>query len=540
MNKLSVILMFALLPLLSVGQSSFKLKVDISSPVSSFTRLYKVAECADGGFAIAGVMNYNGSWASNAYVITKFDTSGLVEWSKIIDQVQDFNSSTLIATADSGFYLLVHAYDFMFALYTYPSLFKFDKYGNVQHAVNFGPDANGIRIDAVEKYSEILHISGGHYQYDPITDDPCCYSGYVLKLNPDLTVNSHDSSRVGNFIIYDSLQVPQLVKPLPPYFDNSVFALGVYDTTGIVIQSMEYFHDSSIFTLFNINNILQHGGNYYYIGVLKTPLNSFISIQKLESNWNTVYFKILDGTNQFINPGQMWPCKSSITSSGNIHIAALANSSGSIYHSLMVETDTAGNVNFAILGNNTSYFDFNTGSVSDNFYFMHRDNNASNNFMPVIEKTNSLSPTCDFVPLTFTPLNVIITDSLFTGTNMVSTIMVYPTVTPGTPTLINMPPLVLTDVCSTTSLEFIYPSCEILTSPNPSNSFFKVTSCDQLGFQSIDLINLFGDVLHSYNFSKDALEYIISTENLPAGSYFIAGKLLNGKSFYKKIIVAGK
>ncbi len=539
MNKFFILLILSSLPLFGWSQTNFKLKADVPSPGWTLpNRLYKVTECADGGFAIAGVMNFNGSWASHAQVIIKFDYTGTVEWFINMGQVEDFDATQLIATADSGFYCLFHSYDIMFAQFTSPALYKLDKYGNVQHAVGFGPNANYISISEVEKYSEILHISGTHYEYDPIEDEPCCYSGYAVKLNPDLTVNSHDLSRISSLIIYDSLNVPQLVRVLPTSNNVSSYSFSIYDTTGIAYQAMEYFHDSLIFSNFNINAILQHGGNYYVTGIVTTLLNSSFAIHKLDSNYNTVYFKILDGSAQIINPAQLQMCKSAISPSGNILLSTLINIGSLNFNSLMAEADTAGNVVFASSGNDPTYFDADIGSVSENFYFAHKLN--SFNYMPVIERTSSLSSSCDFTPLNFVPLNVIITDSLFPGIDLLPMPMMYPTISAFTSTpVVSLVPVV-TDLCNTTNLEISDALCEITVSPNPASGHIKITSCELQRIKSIEIRNTLGSTIVSLNCNKFDLEYFISTQGLPGGIYFISGTLLNEKSFFTKIIILDK
>jgi hypothetical protein len=101
---------------------------------------YDVLQTADNGFIICGSREINESLSIFNILLIRFDSSGNVEWQKVIGDSMVLHSSSIIQTSDGGFILTG---DYGFGYYN-DIILKTDSVGNIQWSKYFSQQSNAL------------------------------------------------------------------------------------------------------------------------------------------------------------------------------------------------------------------------------------------------------------------------------------------------------------------------------------------------------------------------------------------------------------
>ncbi len=115
---------------------------------------YSVVQTKDGGYAMAGQTNSFGAGVFDFY-ITKLDSDGMLQWTKVIGGIYDDDAYSIVQTTDGGYAITGGTYSFGAGNYDF-YVVKLDSNGNLQWNKTIGGPASDYA------YSIIQTTDGGY------------------------------------------------------------------------------------------------------------------------------------------------------------------------------------------------------------------------------------------------------------------------------------------------------------------------------------------------------------------------------------------
>ncbi len=530
---------FMLLSTISLSQTSYKMKVDTSIRV--YNSNAKIISCVDGGIAIGALQQLNSDFVSFIY---KMDANGNYLWSKHYDQnIPDFvwnNAIQIKATSDSGFYFLTQAELDMFGWFSTPQLQKINKDGVVTSTVKTsatGSWGNDLYLSAVEKYNNNLYGWGATSSYDPINDEPCCFSGYSFKFDTTLNLLRRWST---NFLLYDSLDIPFFAYPTQD--SNYIWnGFNLYDSSGYQFSTIQYDIDSNQAFNYPPRAYCQDNSNFYFLETVSFNSIRKACLHKTDKHFNTVFSIVLDTSNN-LYPLNLWGnIEMDKGQNGNIFISTLVYNGNSNKLPYMMEIDTSGSIIHSWQGDGADslFYDTAVDTISGSVLFVSHLTPLPNTSL-AFQREFLSSPSCGFIPVTINTFPITITDSIFMTSDTLAE-GVYPIVTHSTVPEVSFTSLTPTPICGVLSGNQEpeqTKSCIATLYPNPANDKLSISfHCDLVQNAEVKIYNILGDEVLRKKIAVSSGEKKIDVRDFPAGIYLVKILTTDGNVFNNKIII---
>ncbi|OQA12289.1 MAG: hypothetical protein BWY67_00402 [Bacteroidetes bacterium ADurb.Bin397] len=540
MKIISILIVLLLVSKTSSSQQSYRLQLDtmkfsLSTPIIQIT--------ADGN-VICGI-------ADNQLKILKLDVSGNLLWSKNYGNSStgiEYGQINIIASPDSGFYINSPVEEDMFSWFSTAYIRKIDKYGNQINfikSINSPSTGEAIRWGPVNTFSNDIYLQGVHTEYDGILDVVCCPSYYAVTLNSNLNLISKTSqTQLFNpfFTTLDSLNNTKIFGQKLIYPDSGYYQINGFDTLKNLNWERRFYYDTTLVRSLLIKDYEEFNGDRYIVLMASVNSQNRLCIHKLNANWETTFFKILDPTVIFPGSGTFGSLNMGILSNGRIIISGTREFIGNSNNTILLELDTAGNAVHSWRSSDGYYFYFQAAVVDGSdgsALFLRRTNDPGTKFIQ-IERQYPDAPNCNYVPYPLNPMSIVIIDSVFSN-NMTALPSMYPYLGvdfSNPPSIYN--PLVA-PICGILSSNFNTNNldhCEDLFLTYATNKLITLNStCNSLDNSSIKLFDIRGRLLFNQNVNSIDFPMSIPVNNLNPGMYIISTVLNTNKVINLKFVV---
>ena len=512
------------------SQVSYRMRVDSMLTLPGF-RTSRIISCADHGLAISGICSdtSNSPFFHYSFVM-KTDSSGMLEWSKKYRGFDNYKGTLLVPTSDTGMYFNSEELDIMFAQYTTPILHRLDKAGNVLYVMAGGGGLGSNPSDAlanatVEKYSDRLWVSGQHYDYDPITEEPCCYEGFLCQFDTNLNVMNKYGGGLIHFT-YDDNQTPFFVVSGQGYNSHSV-GIRVLDTSGTHIETHYYAFDSLEVKAASLVQYQDHKGYRYMLDLARVGQSNRLAIHKTDSAWNTVYFTVIDTGLTIPNNNYFQKIKLGISADDRMLISMLLKPGNDwTLRAFMLELDLSGNVQFAWISSDSLYVDNYIDTISGTALFLRSALGPGNWYSPMdFERQYPSVPSCNYSSVNSLSFQATVTDSVdgSGGLNFMSgNWPVFGAALPAVPFPVNS---FFQDGCNLTPLieSETLKICNLHIWPNPGRGLIQFSSDCQIKPHTVfSIVNAMGQLVCKFPVSDEQFSFSLDTWNWPSGIYLVS------------------
>ena len=548
------IAIFILLSINAFSQTSFKMQIDTSikfplKPYFGSNELAKIIGCVDGGIAISGIQNSISvpGITDAASFILKTDSNGVLQWfNHYIDDWDLYNNTDIIQSFTGDFYLKTTPYDISYGMYTLPRIQKINNLGVVQSTFYFQSpgvafEANGIRLNAIEKYNGNLHMTGSRYDIDA-SQNTCCFANYAFKCQSNLNI----IKKIGwNYLLYDSLDVP-FYADLKLDSNNQSFSAQLFDTSGASLSKHFFTYDSTQIEYYRTKQIIQDKDGYIMVHVC-IKNNQFVSaIHKTDKNWNTLFFTVLDTVSLFPT-GKHYINNIKIASNGEggIFLTDFINYPDtlppySFLSPIMAELDSLGNVLSVWASPESGYVNCNIDTINRAALFVKLTEIGNYKATGEFQKEYFSSPSCGFISTLMKVYQVAISDSSELITSLPGT-GYYPFMLPGLSSSIPLTTPTLTPICGVLS-GYHEPGpkeiCIPTIYPNPANDKIHISfDCDFSQMAEVKIFNIIGEEVFSKSISTTNYESMFDVSELPAGIYLVKSQSADQAVFNSKIVI---
>lgn len=541
MKALKTIVIYVMLSNSTTAQPSYRIQLD----TVKYLWLNPIIELAADGDVIFG-------FADDQLKIMKLDFAGNIVWSNNYGYNSfgnTYEQMQISASPDSGFYLSTPVEEDMFSWFQTAYIRKFDKFGSQQYFVksdNVTAPIEGeeIRFIGVNKYSYDIYTQGTHSEYDGNLDVICCYHFHDLSFNSSLNLILKTQTNTAGLypitVTYDSVGTTNLIGYKNNQFGSNYYTIGCMDSLKNYLWERKFYFDTTQISYIRVMDIKCTNNEKYSLLVGNYNQRNRVILHKLNDQWETIYFKVLDPYNPLLSSEVIYNMQMGVSTNSNVIISGFRQLSQYSKYSMLMELDSNGNELYSWRSTDDFYYnstivDSTTGSA----LLLRRTNGSGAKFIQ-LERQFPSNPSCNYVPYQLNPIDFVVNDSLFIMNNSAfpSPLPSFSSATITLPVTYNP---VMTPICGVYSSVFYIDSIkscsQVILSIENNEELNLNSECALMRNTFLSIYDICGKLIFQQESNKIKFPYKIPLFHIKPGLYIVKTLLEQGIPQNIKFIV---